>query len=696
MSRRRCDCNGPVVVSAFGAGVQRCEDLGVTLPPPLPQSDAAHDACFWPYGARNQKEYDAKVASNELLQMGPYERAALRECMPRIRGLDDYQFKLRLKSYVGTEAYRYAAARMPDWFGQMCQTGALVPYIAGEEVARAAAAPSPPTRRAPAAAAPRRPSPRAATPRRRPPPPVQPAVARAEPDEPDGDERIDVENLTRDDWNPGASMQEKDVTLKAFLVACGKGVFGEARKDCDVPQDWVSPKGYPFGRLVWNRRGTFGRSGYEDADRSLLDVGFVPVSLRCNAAKLDEAIERNAPLLRRAAKRGLGPGQHGKLSTAVNWLRKRLAGMKSRPSDAADDAVLNLAKELGKLAPKDAVHPERNKRYWAHDLADKANAVLKGEDDEDDEDDEEAAPAVAAAPSALARRAPAAAPVPRQSPLGATAPPPPPRREKEIDATKLTEADWDPNAPMAEKDDILVACCRAIGQGKIPGLADCDVPKDCVFPNGYRFGDHVSRRRGTFGSDGSDPDADQALLDAGFVPISLRCNAASADAAWRRNAPMLRAAARRGLGATSSVKLDRAVSWLRKRVKKALATGDADDVFLNLAKELGDAAPAGAKSGQNKLYWAHDLRDQASALAGANEEDDDEEDAPLPATRPRRKVVYASDADEDEGEAFVAVGGDGHDSEEDDGYDAPMVPKKRKRAAAARAKPVKKRPGRRR
>ena len=110
MSRRRCDCNGPVVVSAFGAGVQRCEDLGVTLPPPLPQSDAAHDACFWPYGARNQKEYDAKVASNELLQMGPYERAALRECMPRIRGLDDYQLKLRLLSYYGTDAYRYAAA----------------------------------------------------------------------------------------------------------------------------------------------------------------------------------------------------------------------------------------------------------------------------------------------------------------------------------------------------------------------------------------------------------------------------------------------------------------------------------------------------------------------------------------------------------------------------------------------------------
>ena len=376
MNRRSCACDGPVVVSAFGAGVQRCEDLGVTLPPPLPQSDAAHDACFWPYGARNQQEYDAKVASNELLQMGPYERAALRECMPRIRGLDDYQLKLRLQSYYDTNAYRYAAARMPDWFRQMCQTGALVPYVAGEEVARVAAPPSPPTRRPPAAAAPRRPSPRATAPRRRP-PPVQTAVARAEPDEPDGDERIDVENLTRDDWNPGASMQEKDATLKAFLLACGKGLFPDLT-DCDVPKDWVSPKGYPFGRLVWNRRRTFGSDGSDpNADQALLDAGFVPISSRCNAASADAAFKLHVPVLRAAAADGLGPGKQGKLATAVKWLRKRLAEMKSG-RQKADKAVLNLAKELGDAAPAGA-KSGNDGTYWAHDIRGRARALLAGD-----------------------------------------------------------------------------------------------------------------------------------------------------------------------------------------------------------------------------------------------------------------------------------------------------------------------------
>ena len=170
----------------------------------------------------------------------------------------------------------------------------------------------------------------------------------------------------------------------------------------------------------------------------------------------------------------------------------------------------------------------------------------------------------------------------------------------------------------------------------------------------------------------------------------------------RRHGPVLRAAAKRGLGSQANTKLLAAVKWLGGRIArmKARASDAADNVYLELAVQLGDAAPEGAKGGKHgtEVYWAHRLAVQARAVLDGEdaEDEEDEEDAPLPATRPRRKVVYASDADEDEGEAFVAVGGDGHDSEEDGDYDAPMLPKKRKRAAAARAKPVKKPSGRRR
>ena len=441
MSRRGCACDGPVEENPFGAGVQLFEALATLPSPPLPRDAAAHDAYYWPFGARSQEEYDALEASNGLLQLEPYERAEMQKCMPAIHNLDGRQLEWRLKSYYMTNAYRYAAARMPAWFAVMCRTGAFVPYVPGEEVVRAAAPPSPPLRRAPAAA--RR---RAATGRARnpPPPPVLAAVARAEPDEPDGEEKIDVENMTGDDWDPGASMKRKDEILEAFLRACRDGVFGEAVRDCDVPMNWVSPKGYPLGKHIGNRRRTFGR-----------------------------------------------------------------------------------------------------------------------------------------------------------------------------------------------------------------GVADA---------------------------------AAAQLLDAGFVPVSTRSRVAVDDDAYRRYEPVLRDAAARGLARMTSANLSRAVAWLGRQGQRAYAS----DVGLKLAVELGDAAPA-------SCIWAKNAAKRASAVLESEdaEDEEDEEDAPLPATRPRRKVVYASDADEDEGEAFVAVGGDGHDSEEEDDYDAPMVPKKRKRAAAARAKPVKQ-PSRRR
>ena len=139
MSQNGCGCDGPVETKPFGEEIPDLKTLRITLPSLQPLS-AAHDWDYWPFGARNEEEYDAKVARGTVLQLEPYDRAALQECMPSIRGLDGRQLKLRLQSYYGTNAYRYAAARMPAWFARMCRTGALEPYVPGEEVAPAAAA----------------------------------------------------------------------------------------------------------------------------------------------------------------------------------------------------------------------------------------------------------------------------------------------------------------------------------------------------------------------------------------------------------------------------------------------------------------------------------------------------------------------------------------------------------------------------
>ena len=109
-------------------------------------------------------------------------------------------------------------------------------------------------------------------------------------------------------------------------------------------------------------------------------------------------------------------------------------------------------------------------------------------------------------------------------------------------------------------------------------------------------------------------------------------------------APVLRDAARRGVTSTGGARrseITTAVEMLSRGVKKALARGDAGDAYLKLAVELGNAAPASCR-------WAKNAAKRA------------------------RTVL------------------DGEDAE-----DAPMVPKKRKRAAA-RAKPVKERSKRRR
>ena len=834
MSRRGCACDGPVEENPFGAGVQLFEALATLPPPPLPSNAAAHDAYYWPFGARSQEEYDALEASNGLLQLEPYERAEMQKCMPAIHNLDGRQLEWRLKSYYMTNAYRYAAARMPAWFAVMCRTGAFVPYVPGEEVVRAAAPPSPPLRRAPAAA--RR---RAATGRARnpPPPPVLAAVARAEPDEPDGEEKIDVENMTGDDWDPGASMKRKDEILEAFLRACRDGVFGEAVRDCDVRHDWVTPKGYPLGQLVYNRKAIFGRGDTDAADRRLLDAGFVPASARSPTAHADDAFRRYEPLLLDAATRGLTRWTSVDLNRAVSWLGEHVR--KTRASDAADDVYVELAVKLGNLAPKGAKSGNKHYAYWAHRLRDQARAVLAGESpladdalrrhepvlrdavaqarpglrnlatadvakavwwlgdqvkkarasdaaaelarvylelavelgdavpagtkdargaiywahrfkdeaqamlegladaEDDDEEDAQRPPprstkpkkrASAKRPRRDAADADRARAIVESSDDEAVAAEPPddykdepdddapvastrkrarakkggtddattarPRRDAaepedkgDIDVTELTEEDYDPGAPLHEKDRILKAFLRACRDGVFgEAVRDCDVPMNWVSPKGYPLGKHIGNRRRTFGRGVADAAAAQ-LLDAGFVPVSTRSRVAVDDDAYRRYEPVLRDAAARGLARMTSANLSRAVAWLGRQGQRAYAS----DVGLKLAVELGDAAPA-------SCIWAKNAAKRASAVLESEdaEDEEDEEDAPLPATRPRRKVVYASDADEDEGEAFVAVGGDGHDSEEEDDYDAPMVPKKRKRAAAARAKPVKKRSGRRR
>ena len=82
MSQNGCGCNGPVVVSAFGAGVLDLKTLSITLPS-LQLSDAADGQDWWSFGARCAREYNALEASSGLLQMDAYERADLQESMPR-------------------------------------------------------------------------------------------------------------------------------------------------------------------------------------------------------------------------------------------------------------------------------------------------------------------------------------------------------------------------------------------------------------------------------------------------------------------------------------------------------------------------------------------------------------------------------------------------------------------------------------
>ena len=661
MSQNGCGCDGPVETKPFGEEIPDLKTLRLTLPSLQPLS-AAHDWDYWPFGARCEREYYALEASGDLMQMDAYERAALQECMPSIRGLDGRQFELALKQYALSKAYRYAAPRMPAWFAKMCRTGALVPYVAGEEVAHAAAAPpSAPARRAPAAEPPRRRL------------PLPTAVALDDSDDSDEDEDIKVENLTEADYNkPGASMKEKDAILIAVMKACRKGVFGEALKDCDVPLSCVVAEGFPLGLLVKNRRKTFGRNNDFEADERLLKAGFLPVSPRSNAALADEAFKLHAPVLLDAAKQGLVAGATTEIVDALNWFKGRIR--KVRPSDAAGNVYLDLAVKLGGLAPEHAKSGRWGTEvYWAHRIADEASAKLEGEDDEDDDEENEKAEAVSATPRprprrAAAGRAPAVvessdddedvaeppaddyeddfddeeddndAPAARQKrervcakPVGGdddvTAMEPPKRLrrrtdepdesddEKEIDVMKLTEADRDPSASAKRKDMVLLAICRAIGAGEIPGLEDCDVRMDCVLPCGYRFGYHVALRRATFGSD---PYADQELLDAGFVRVSARSKAAMADDALRRHVPVLRAAAADGLGACATPELRKAVNWLRMYNIRTQHPSDAvDDAVLNLALELGSAAPAGAKSGQGRCYWAHCIAAQARAvLAG--------------------------------------------------------------------------------
>ena len=86
---------------------------------------------------------------------------------------------------------------------------------------------------------------------------------------------------------------------------------------------------------------------------------------------------------------------------------------------------------------------------------------------------------------------------------------------REVTRRAMIRSRWKPVLPF-ERDLILVACCQAIREGEIPGVTDCDVPLDCVLPGGYPFGEHVWRRRRTFFCD---PDADQRLLNAGFVRV---------------------------------------------------------------------------------------------------------------------------------------------------------------------------------
>ncbi|CAH0378733.1 unnamed protein product [Pelagomonas calceolata] len=654
MSRRGCACDGPVEKTPFGADVQLFADLRVTLPPPLPPSDAAHDSCYWPYGARNEEEYDAKVARNELLQMGPYERAALRECMPRIRSLDGRQFQLALKQYAKTERFRYAAARMPAWFAEGCRTGAFAPYVAGEEAARAAAAPpSAPARRAPAAAPPRRRLLRGGA-RRRPPPPVPAAV---EPDEPDVEEKIDVRRLTAADYNkPGASMAEKDETLIALLDACRKGVFGEELRDCDVPKSCVVAEDYPLGVHVDRRRGTFGRNGGDAADAELLAAGFVPVSGRSNVARVDEALERYRPVLRAAAKQGLMSTSSKEIADGVamlaRWVRR------ARPSDAVGRAYLDLAVELSADAEPKNIPSYNGKQYWAYRIGAEASAVLaraNAEEDDDDEDDEDA-PLPAKRPRKKVTYASDDedqdegvafvaqeddgcdsadedvfddeeddndAPAAQQGTDG-----PDESDDKKIDVRRLTAADYNkPGASMAEKDETLIALLDACRKGVFgEELKDCDVPQSCVVAEGYPLGVHMNRRRDTFGRGDNDA-ADAKLLAAGFVPVSARSTVARVDETFLRVAPVLRNAAKCELGTTSSAEIQNAVATLTTWVRKARTSDAVGKAYLKLAVELGGLAPKNARGGPwgTGVYWAHRLAKQARAvLAG---------DAPPPRTK---------------------------------------------------------------
>ena len=470
-------------------------------------------------------------------------------------------------------------------------------------------------------------------------------------------------------------MAEKDAKLLACCRAIGEGKF-PGIKDCDVRKDCVLPGGYRLGEQVQLRRHGFGAD--PDADERLLAAGFVRSSARCTAARVDDAFERHVPVLRDAAECGLARKSSKELKTALVWFARVLSGA-SCASDVADNVYLELAKELGKLAPKDAKGGRWGTEvYWAHHFADQARAVLGRANEEDEE---EAAEAVSATsrPRPRPRRAAsgrAPAVVESSDDEDVAAPPTddyevfddeedddapvvsmpstrkrahakkgdarPSKRtqrraavpdesvvEKKIDPLSLKAEDWDPNAPMAEKDDILVACCLAIGAGKIPGLTDCDVRTDCVLPSGYQFGEHVKRRRRSFDAD---PDADQRLLDAGFLRVSANGNAASADEAFHRYGPMLRDAARRGRSSAATPEIWKAYRWFNRRMGEARSS---DDIVLNLAVKLGDAAPASCR-------WAKNAAKRASAV----------------------------------------LKGEG-------GEDAPIVPKKRKRAAA-RAKPVKK------
>ena len=106
--------------------------------------------------------------------------------------------------------------------------------------------------------------------------------------------------------------------------------------------------------------------------------------------------------------------------------------------------------------------------------------------------------------------------------------------------------------------------------------------------------------------------------------------AATADDVLRQKAPVLRRGAKSGLRAWATAELRRDVEWLRRRIRRVRPSDAAGNVYLELARELGDLAPKGAKGGKHgtEVYWAHDLRGRARALLAGKD-----------AARPKKKAA---------------------------------------------------------